>query len=192
MQVPLFLPYYRIVNPAHDCYSLFENIPTPFWWVFGIFIILAVVFAFIERFWALWAAYAAMLGVTIFEVGAPSEPTVSYTQCIFWGVATLISCGIIILDDRNYYTLPKTLNAYTAGGALTGGCVGLAISPVVAMIVIGAAVGAFLGAMASRRISHDAYDRADYLQRLAYTTLPQIVIFSTTLISLAPIFFRLL
>lgn len=138
----------------------------------------AAVLAFVCRAAAPLAAFAAMAVAGSAGLHFTSE------QYWFWGVAALIAAGIAFLDSRGPEASSRTANAYAAGGALTGAATGLAIGTV-ATVIIAAAIGAFLGLEAHKRISRKQPAASNALATLASSGLPPVVAFTIVMLILA-------
>lgn len=92
------------------------------------------------RIWAPAAAYAALGLMSLAPEAAVSSPTL-----IFWGIATLIACGIS-------YMLPSEVSRSSLGmpyitiASVAGTLIGMILSQ--AGMIVGAAAGALCGAVA--------------------------------------------
>lgn len=105
----------------------------------------AVVAMFVPRLPAVPAAYAAL-------VCAHFDGAVYINEkiLIFWGVATAIVLGLRALQPKAI-VLAKGGQAYVAVATLVGTLLGYLASATAAAIIIGGAVGSFLGATAYMR-----------------------------------------
>ena len=119
---------------------------------FGILTILSLLFAgagivstFVPRFPAVLASYASL--VLMHFAGAPY---VSVNLLIFWGVAVLMVLGLKILQPKVFSKMHQG-HSYVAGGCLSGTVLGFLAAPTAAAIILGGAIGAFLGALAFMR-----------------------------------------
>ncbi|MCI9054694.1 MAG: hypothetical protein HFJ87_06085 [Muribaculaceae bacterium] len=138
----------------------------------------AVVMAFCRRLPAAAVAFVSMLGAAAF--GWAVFPTGQYW---FWGIAALIVTVNLYLGSRPPLT---ALRLYTAGGALAGSVVG-AVAGSMAALIIGGAIGAFLGFEAFRRTPAGRMN-ATFSQRLAIfadLAIPAMVTFFIVIITFA-------
>lgn len=109
----------------------------------SVFIVSAVVLAFMSSRWASLSAYA---GLWIFVLG--KTVVISSGQLIFWGAAVAIVLLLGWLLPREVAMARKGV-PYIAGASLAGVLVGMLMSS--AGMIIGAALGAFCGALAYSR-----------------------------------------
>lgn len=137
---------------------------------------------FVPRFPSAVVAYAAMVcmyfaGVPYFDSGI----------LIFWAVATIIVLGLMFLQ-------PKALtgawqgHGYVAGGTILGVVLGYLVAPAASAIILGGAVGAFLGTLAFMRTPRGPrfpIASSEFLQYLCAKGLPCVVASSMAALTIA-------
>lgn len=138
----------------------------------------AVVMAFFRRLPAAAVAFVAMIAAAMF--GWAMFPQGQYW---FWGIAALIVTINLYLDSQPPLL---SLRLYTVGGALAGSVVGAAFGST-ASLIVGGALGAFLGFEAFRR-TPDGTMKASLPRRLsifASVAIPAIVAFYIVILTFA-------
>lgn len=145
---------------------------SPLWLVISAMLMgVALVMMFYPRLPACLVAYAAMCvgylsGYTPFSTG----------DMIFWAVATVI----VLANDRllpSFVRSSRRGMGYIAGGAVTGMVVGLTFYRP-ASVILGAAAGAFIGAVAYARTSSGAildFPHAKFFNYLGAKGIPATV-----------------
>lgn len=137
---------------------------------------------FVPRFPAVIGAFAAM--VCMHFAGA------SYFDArtlIFWAIATVIVVGLGLLQPAALVNARQG-HGYVAGGVVLGALLGYLMMASEATIILGGAVGAFLGALAymntpsSPRLSLGS---AEFIQYLCAKGLPAVVATSMAALTMA-------
>lgn len=133
-----------------------------------------------------WSALAAFLGLgAIYFFG---DAGVSSSQFYFWGAAGLIAWGIGVLLPESV-AKSRAGVGYISGAALAGALVGMLISH--AGMIIGAALGAFCGAMAYSRTPEGRvleFPSSKFLHYLCAKGLPAIVSICIMCVAVAELF----
>lgn len=133
---------------------------------------IAVGGSFVPRFPAALAAYAALS-----LAGFARAPYVTQNVLIFWGVATAIVLAMRIFQPKALTDTPHG-HAYVAGATIAGTLVGFAITPSAATLILGAAIGAFLGTLAYMRTPAGpkfAIASSPFVQYLCAKGLPDVI-----------------
>ena len=105
----------------------------------------AVVAMFVPRLPAAIAAFAALVCAHFGGALYINEKIL-----IFWGVATVIVLGLRMLQPKAI-VLAKGGQAYVAVATIAGTLLGYTVAATAATIIIGGAIGAFIGALAYMR-----------------------------------------
>ena len=142
----------------------------------------SVLSTFIPRFPAVLCAYLGMLcmhyaGAVYIDSGI----------LIYWAVATAIVLALDILQPRAL-TATRRGHAYVTGATIAGTLLGYVTVASAAGIIIGGAVGAFLGALAFMRTpAGPRFPRAssEFMQYLCAKGLPAVVTCSMAAITFA-------
>ena len=134
--------------------------------------VLAVGGCFIPRFPAVILGWLSLLGMHI--AGAPYA---SSQVLIFWGIAAIIVLMLGILQPKAL-TAARAGHGYVCGATLVGVVLGYLVQPMAAAIIIGGALGAFLGCMAFMRTPSAprfALSSPEFIQYLCAKGLPAVV-----------------
>lgn len=107
--------------------------------------VIALAACFVRRVSAALIAYGALICAH-----CSGAPAVGTRQLVFWGIATAIVLALRYLQGSDAGTR-RAARAYTAGGASVGAFLGVIFSPTSGAVILGSAIGAFLGAMAYMR-----------------------------------------
>lgn len=133
------------------------------------------------------AALIALGGMVCAHFTAAHYPDTA--MLIYWGVSTLIILGLRLLQPKALTALSVGL-PYVAGGAIIGTVLGFLVKPSPALIILGSAIGAFLGTVAFMRtpkglkMSPASKEFVDYL---AAKGLPVVVASSMSAITIAAV-----
>ncbi len=157
----------------------------------SIFEIIAIVLAgvgvggtFVPRFPAALCAFASILGMHF-----AGHPYFESKVLIFWCVATLIVLGLGFLQPKAL-TGARQGHSYVAGGTVVGVVLGYLVAPVASAIILGGAVGAFLGTFAFMRTPKGprfAVSSSAFVQYLCAKGLPSVVAVSMAALTIASV-----
>lgn len=155
----------------------------------SIFQILSIVLAvavildcYFSRFPAVVWAWLGLLAAHF--AGAPY---ISGKVLLFWGIASVIVMMLNFLQPKGLTQLRAGM-AYVTTGTIAGTALGYLYAPAVAWIIIGATIGAFLGAVAFMRLPKGpkvSITSPEFLQYLCAKGLPTVVSCSQVAIVLA-------
>ncbi len=123
--------------------------------------VLALASCFVRRVSASLIAYGAMVCAHCAHAAA-----IGTYELVFWGIATAI------IHWR------RAALAYTAGGAAVGAFLGAVVAPTQSAIILGSALGSFLGALAYMRTPsspHVPVGSRVFVEYLAAKSLPAII-----------------
>lgn len=153
-------------------------------WLIGciVFSTLTVVAVFVPR---LPAALTGLLALCCSAVGNYGQMLVDWQTLIFWGVATAMVIGLHMMLPP-FVTRSRAGVPYISGGALAGTAVGMVMATTAA-IICGAALGAFMGALAYWRTPKGRpmlFPSSKFFNYLAAKGLPAVVALSMTAIAL--------
>lgn len=157
---------------------------TLFWSIIAIlFFLSAILFCFMPRGWSAILAFAGMLCC---KFGA--DAMIDSSQLWFWGAAAVIVLAIGALLPVPVVTSRRGV-AYVCVAVIAGLLVGLAISP--NAMILGGAVGAFIGAFAYSHTPAGAklvFPSRQFVNYLCAKALPPLIslsIVATALVSFA-------
>lgn len=100
----------------------------------------------------------------------------TWTRLWFWFAITTLVLGIRLIQGNPYAPL-RVGRIYVGAASICGTAVGYACQPAVAAIILGSAVGAFLGAvayMSTPRSPHYAVGSPDFMRFVAALGLPAV------------------
>ncbi|MDE6854145.1 MAG: hypothetical protein K2J38_03725 [Muribaculaceae bacterium] len=154
----------------------------------SLFIVLACIFAvvglvtmFLPRIPAVLAGYAALVSAHFAGAVFVSGPVLW-----FWGIATALVLGLRILQPRALVDASQG-HWYTVAGSVAGAFAGIAISATQAAVILGGALGAFIGTAAFSRTRAGSVLRqrqGAFLQYLCAKGIPALVCASMSVMAL--------
>lgn len=149
-----------------------------------IFSLAGLAMLFVPRLPAVAASFLALLCARF--AGAVY---VSVSVLVYWAVASAIVMLLRNLQRRKVAS--GRGNAYVAGGTIAGALVGFALTPSTAAVILGAAAGAFIGAVAYMRTPAGpryAIGSGSFIQFLCATGLQSVVATAMSAIAAASVF----
>lgn len=142
---------------------------------------ISILSSFVPRFPACVLAFSSLL-----MLHYSGNESIASSTLIYWALATAIVLGLDYLQPRALMATNRG-HAYVVGGAIVGTLLGFLISATSGAIILGAAVGAFLGTTAYMRTPkgpHFNIASDEFIQYLCAKGLPAVVTSSMAAISI--------